>query len=288
MIGLQDEIKRSADEYALAFKEVASVVYAANRAAAAETAREALQSTSNLAQIEPEAIKENPDRIEALCNMCLPPLSRDRLAALSGVPARRIMSLQRGELPSRYSSRIQLIEEDLPAICRVLSDLIDPDLAPWIGEGRPCTEGEEGKLIAIAADRMSAARARVGTAVAFDAYFSDRLVAWLKKHGYSERPKDGPVEAGTYAKEQRIGTLDVMPRGGGDDTILHVSCFADPSNAIRARISLERIAKAPAAGECFVYVLAGCVDTPLIAYFEKKGIDYVWAHDLDKLKEYRL
>lgn len=288
MSGLQDEIKRSADEYAPAFKEVASAVYAENRAAAAETAREALQSTSNLAQIEPEAIKESPDRLEALCNMCLPPLSRDRLSALSGVPARRIMSLQRGELPTRYSSKIQLVEEDLPAICRVLSDLIDPDLAPWIGEGRPCAEGEEDKLIAIAADRMSAARARVGTAVALDAHFSERLIAWLEDYGYSERPKDGPAEAGTYAKERRIGTLDVTPRGGGDDTILHVSCFADPSNAIRARISLERIAKAPAAGEHFVYVLAGCVDTPLIAYFEQKGIGYVWAHDLDKLKEYGL
>ena len=288
MSGLQGEIRRSADEYARAFKEVASSVYAENRAAAAETAREALQSTSNLAQIEPEAIKESPDRLEALCNMCLPPLSRDRLAALSGVPARRIMSLQRGERPRRYSSRIQLTEEDLPAICRVLTDLIDPDLAPWIGEGRPCAEGEEGKLIAIAADRMSAARARVGTATAFDAHFSERHLAWLEEHGYSEGPKDGPAEAGTYAKKQRIGTLDVIPREGDDTTRLHVSCFSDPSNAIRARAGLERIAKDFSISERFIYVVAGCVDTPLIAFFEQKGIGYVWAHDLDKLKEYGL
>ncbi len=288
MSGLQDEIKRSAGEYAHAFKELASTDYLKNRAAAAEKAREALQSTSHLARIEPETVKENPDRLEALCNMCLPPLSRDRLAALSGVPARRIMSLQRGELPTRYSSRVQLVEEDLPAICRVLSEMIDTDLAPWIKEDRPCSRGEESELVAVAADRMSSARTKAVSACTVGAFFEKQVRMWLESHGYAAEKPGSPATPGTYRRERGMGDLVVVPGKGNDQVILDVRCFSDPSNAIRARIRMEETAKAADAGWRYVYVIAGCADTPLIAHLEQNGIDYVWAHDLDKLKEYGL
>ena len=197
--------------------------------------------------------------------------------------------------------------EDLPAICEVLRSNIDPMLAPWRTEGREGRGYETERFTALVAERGAVTRARA-TGALIAGQMKSKLVSWVAEQGYSEWDD---VEVVGDAALISFKVPSSLPQGmyvvrycrisggrpsevvfvrsvkTGELLGLEPKLFPDPNNAIKTRQALvDRMKGMRDCGCTQVYVLCGCVDTPLLSHLDENEVTYSWYHDLDSLQKW--
>lgn len=263
--------------------------FSSARDEAAAALRGALSATDGLRSGVSGLIAERPEVLDLLSAACDPPLARDKLALLSGVPAHRVVALAAGEPVASARGSVRRACEDLPALAGTLVRHLPADAAPWLPESRPPTDAEAERFCAVAADRVACrslgSRAAEGVVLA-----GERMAAaWLDEAGYSDRGgirSLSELPERSYARlASREGGLFARAGEGGAPLHLHVKVLADAPAASKASGPLLKAAGRDADdGAGSVFVLCGCIGAAAVARISDAGLRYAWLHDLDGLR----
>jgi len=95
------DIARSVDLYNDWFIKFAPQAYRSARAEATVAVENALKLTKNLTDLSPAILRENPSVLPMLRMSTAPPIARDRLIGLSGIPAGLVFSMEIMEINKR-------------------------------------------------------------------------------------------------------------------------------------------------------------------------------------------
>lgn len=269
-----DNLKRSATLYGKLYMGCATERYSAEREEASAAARGLLDATDSMRSLEPSLLGERPTYLELLSCACLPPLTREKLSALSGVPARRIAAIEGGVSPKRGKGELQRQSKDLPAVTDVVASALDPCLAPWLADDREAKGYEAERFCAMVGDRAAQRRvSHVSYSRMVPEAACSMLRDWLDSHGYSYQEQP----------DTRCDAL-VTPRNGGTPVGLDVKIFADAVYASKLKDRLIHDSELfSEKGITTVYILCGCFSIAFVMDLEKAGVLHVWLHDLDKL-----
>jgi len=93
-----------------------------------------LKLTKDLTILTSEVIRANPGILPTLRICTCPPLARDRLIGLADSSKNFVGCLEGGKLPQLISP--ESLQEHLSKITRILSQMLDVDLFPWLEEKR--------------------------------------------------------------------------------------------------------------------------------------------------------
>jgi hypothetical protein len=111
--------------------------------------------TNDLRYLVPETIKQHPEVLPTLRMSTAPPIARDRLIGLAGVPGSLVHRLEKGKLPSRMSETA--LAENLGRICTVISQLLDEDVFSWLAGRSTPSDADRTRAATIVADRLCGA-----------------------------------------------------------------------------------------------------------------------------------
>src|SRR5579884_2927059 len=96
------DIARSVDGYNEWYLSISSRAYRGAREETADRVEAALLATANLTRITPEALRQDPRMLATLRMAMAPPLARDRLIGLAGVPSALVYAMEQdGQIPLR-------------------------------------------------------------------------------------------------------------------------------------------------------------------------------------------
>jgi len=148
------DIARSVDLYNDWFIKFAPRAYRTARAEATIDVENALKLTKNLTDLSPSILQQHPSVLPILRMSTAPPIARDRLIGLAGVPAGLIFTMEmRKRLPGRTSE----LDSNLKKISATLVKLCDRDIFPWLGSGLKPKKPETHRAATIVADRRCGA-----------------------------------------------------------------------------------------------------------------------------------
>src|SRR5690606_2471896 len=97
-----------------------------------------------------------------------------------------IGNMEEGKLAARM--KMELLAENLTRICRVLTEMLDRDIFPWLESGTEPTDHERDRASTIIADRLCSAVANPIIRNAQEQRQLALIAAWLKQRGYREKP----------------------------------------------------------------------------------------------------
>lgn len=126
----KDDIAASVDHYNAWFMKFAPKTYREKRAEVTQHVEDALEKSKDLTDIGTATLRGNPGILPTLRMCCCPPIARERLAGLASVKKTLVERLEEGSLPAR--AKESLIGECLGRIVKVIADLLDSDLFPWL------------------------------------------------------------------------------------------------------------------------------------------------------------
>lgn len=148
----KSDVARSVDFYNQWFIQFAPVAFREKRVEATEQVRRALALTSNLRDIRPDVIRDNPEVLSMLRMATAPPLARDRLIGLTGV-RRTLVQTMEGKLRTPTKAP-NVVYTELQKIGEMIGRLADRDLFPWLDAARPPTDAEVYRAATVVADRL--------------------------------------------------------------------------------------------------------------------------------------
>jgi hypothetical protein len=150
------DIADSIDCYNSWFVQFAPQAYRDKRLETAKTVEQAFIRTSSLRAITSQILREHPSLLSVLRMSTAPPVARDRLIGLAGVKPSLIKKMETEHcLPSRMKG--DEIGHQLESVVKVLRDLLDIDLFPWLGEDVAPSQSELLRSIAVVSDRLCGA-----------------------------------------------------------------------------------------------------------------------------------
>jgi hypothetical protein len=109
-----------------------------------------LLETKDLTAITPEIIKSHPGILPTLRMSTCPPLARDRLIGLADSSKNLVGTLEEEKLPPQIDPG--LLETHLQRIIKIISQMLDVDIFPWLEGKRRPTEEERYRSSTIVAD----------------------------------------------------------------------------------------------------------------------------------------
>ncbi|MCG3129081.1 MAG: hypothetical protein CHACPFDD_03990 [Phycisphaerae bacterium] len=149
------DIAASMDQFNRWFMEFAPAAFRATRVKTTEHVKVALRSTRDLRSLDARTLKANPNALPTLRMCTAPPLAVDRLVGLSGASKSLVGRMEKGELAARMKA--ELLDENLSKVCRVLTELLDRDIFPWLEARNGPSEHERERASTIVADRLCSA-----------------------------------------------------------------------------------------------------------------------------------
>ena len=180
--GWKRDIIRSVDLYNEWFIKFAPQAYRTARAEATVAVESALKLTKNLTNLSPSILQENPSVLPMLRMSTAPPIARDRLIGLAGVPTGLVFSM---ETARRIPRRASDLESNLKKISATIRKLCDRDIFPWLDSGQKPKRTEIHRAATIVADRLCGA---VSDPIIRNAQERRQLAAikkWLEARGYT-------------------------------------------------------------------------------------------------------
>src|SRR6267154_3802152 len=131
----------SVDQFNQWFMKFAPKAYRDTRKKTIESVEQGLTLTKDLTTITPAVIKANPGILPTLRMSTCPPLARDRLIGLADSSKNLVGTLEEGRLPPQID--LALLETHLQRIVKIISQMLDVDIFPWLeGKRRRPTEEE--------------------------------------------------------------------------------------------------------------------------------------------------
>jgi len=317
-----DDIKRSVELYNQWFIQFAPQAYAQARIATANLVRQTLAATRNLTNIQPAILADNPASLCILRTLTMPPVARERLAGLAGVPLTLLATMdKKGMLPPRMRRAAAMAH--LTNVAEVIRRLIDTELFPWVGENRDPSEQELQRATYIIADRHCGAAADPIIRNEQERRQLRIVGEWLNAHGYQYLgPGNGlthdtmhpgtyafrlnvPAELRTSAEEAEAAGLEVAE---GTNTVnIPVDIAVKPKNSSLDEMPV--LIEAKSAGDFtntnkrrkeeatkmtqlrgtfgdrvkYALFLCGYFGKKYLEYEASEGIDWVWEHRPDDL-----
>lgn len=239
--------------------------------------------------------------------MLLPPLARERLAGLAGVKKTFIEELEEGSLPPR--TKAAALESALGVVVKVLSDLLDAELFPWLGRGNRPSKEERHRASTIVADRLCGSMSDPIIRNAQEKHQLDLIGAYLRKKGYRQKPHPSSkplskMEPGTFTFRMNVMVGDVKKvkipidvvvqpkalRPSRLPVLIEAKSAGDFTNVNKRR---KEEAKKMAQLKTqfgnqveFALFLCGYFNAGYLGYEAADGMDWIWEHrieDLDQL-----
>ena len=270
-----------------------------------------MNSTNNLTGVSAQFLADNPDALSALRMSTCPPLAVDRLIGLAGVHANLVKKMEKKNLPKMMNK--DKMFDDLKKISDLLMQMIDFDIFTWLKHHRTPSQEEIYRAATIVADRLCGARSNPIIRNAQEERQLGVIIKWLKNAGYVKVPSSEMdlmskrITPGTFSIHRNIQAkhkdpykqikipvdVIIMPRRETKDRVLPVLIEAksagDYTNVNKRR--KEEVAKVEQLYDTYgkdvklVLLLGGYFDTGYLRYEAASGIDWVWEHRIEDLRE---
>lgn len=308
------DIAQSVDFYNEWFMRFAPEAYRSARAAATKDVESAMTLTDNLLNVSPALLRSNPEVLSMLRMATAPPIARDRLIGLAGVPSNLVFSM---ELDKRTPPRMKDADVTLhlQKIAATVVRLADRDIFPWLNARRPRPTAEEiHRAATVVADRLCGA---VSDPIIRNAQERRQLAAikeWLERRGYANVPAGKGLTAaamrpGEFAFRLIMpGLLEdghrevnipidaaVMPlraRRGALPLLIEAKSAGDFTNTNKRRkeeaVKVAQLRRRHGDRVRFILFLCGYFDSGYLGYEAAGGIDWVWEHRIDDLASFGL
>jgi hypothetical protein len=305
------DIAASVDFYNHWFMRFAPKAYRDTRVETTEQVKKALEVTRNLADISPQILEKDPSVLSILRMATAPPIARDRLIGLAGVTSNLVNNMEtKSRLPPRMA-RSQARDE-LGKIGRVIMQLVDEDIFPWVNNDQTPPEMDIHRAATIVADRLCGA---VSDPIIRNAQEQRQLAAirdWLEKRGYTFADgKFDELAAGTFSFRRNV-TVKQLSQTGTNQVNIPIDVVIQSLQSISGEFPL--LIEAKSAGDFtntnkrrkeeatkvaqlrntygdnvrFVLFLCGYFDSGYLGYEAAEGIDWVWEHRIDDLADFGL
>lgn len=309
----KEDMARSVDMYNEWFLRFAPKAYRETRVQTTKDVETALRATNNLTDISVTLLRENPSVLPTLRMSTIPPLAVDRLIGLAGISRNLVKVMEKNQrMPSRMPD--DELDSDLEKIGQIIRKMADPDIFIWLERGDNPSKEDIYRAATIIADRLCGA---VANPIIRNAQEERQLTAisnWLTRSGYSklspgEGTKYDSMKSGTYTFRLNI---PVSQEGTVKSVNIPVDAVIMPKNAVTGELPL--LIEAKSAGDFtnvnkrrkeeatkmiqlrgsygndvrYILFLCGYFDSGYLGYEAAEGIDWVWEHRIDDLREFGL
>ncbi len=295
----------SVDFYNSWFLNFAPPSFRAARVEASKKVKTAFLLTNNGRNLDADILLAHPQVIAVARQMTCPPLARDRLSGLSGVPSSFI---KRCEESNDYQLR-PCDRDKMKAVLAIVEKMLDKDILTWLlpSEGKP-TEQRRNRAILVIADRLCGALADPILRNAQEKRQLTTLSQWLVDRGYQPTfPKTfSEIQPGQYAihvnmpcriapgSENMVNVsidMAILPKSSkiGDIPILiEAKSAGDFTNVNKRRKEeakkMEQLHGQYGDNVCYLLFLCGYFDAQYLGYEASEGIDWVWEHRISDLE----
>lgn len=304
------DVAQSVDLYNDWFLKFAPKTYRDERGKATKHVEAMLKRTNHLQNLTASELAAHPSILFALRMATAPPIARDRLVGLAQVPKSLVANM---ELKQRIPPRMpaNLVAECLDKFARLIIQLADIDVFPWLKEGRKPLQEEVHRAATIVADRLCGANADPIVRNAQEQRQLAKIKAWLEVRGY--RDASGTVtfntmKRGTFAFRLNVTGLKedhasvnipidavVMPHTSAPDELpllIEAKSAGDFANVNKRRkeeaTKVAQLRRKYGSDVRFILFLCGYFDSGYLGYEAAEGIDWVWEHRIDDLAEFGL
>lgn len=300
------DIAASVDQFNKWFIEFAPVTFRETRATTTEQVKGALLSLQDMANITPATLMTYPGILPTLRMSTAPPLARDRLIGLAGVPGSLVQTMEEGKVP--VARRRSALEQQLVAICAVIDKLLDRDIFPWLDTREPPTDAERERASTIVADRLCGSLANPIIRNAQERRQLALIEQFLVARGYRRHPHPAgrpltQMEPGTFAfrlnvvvgQETTVNIpVDVViqprqPRAHRFPVLLEAKSAGDFTNTNKRRkeeaTKIRQLQDTYGSDVSLVLFLCGYFGSDYLGYEAAEGLDWVWEHRIEDLLE---
>jgi len=301
------DIIRSVDFYNTWFMKFAPETFREARRQMTLQVETAIKNSDDLTRLTPDMLKEHPATLSMLRMATAPPIARDRLSGLAYVSRSIINSMEiDGRLPPQLST--ENLQTALSHLLSVIIKLLDRDIFPWLDLRENPTEQQRERAATIVADRLSGATADPIIRNAQE----QRQLATIRKYLENLNYRMAKLSSGIHLSEMESGTFSFRHNvvvGINRHVNLPVDVIIQPHN-VRLR-KLPILIEAKSAGDFtntnkrrkeeatkmhqlkevygedvpFILFLNGYFDSGYLGYEAAEGIDWVWEHRIEDLKE---
>ena len=307
------DIAKSVDFYNDWFLQSAPQVFKETRLKTSGQVEQVLTWTVNLTQLNPEVFQKYPSILSVLRMATCPPIARDRLIGLAGVPRNLVNTMEENQ---RVPPRMKPIElqENLEKIGNVILELIDSDIFVWLDRGDTGETEEVHRAATIIADRLCGAEANPILRNAQEKRQLTSIQRWLQERGYAFDEGTGsrkfdelspgtfvfhlnvPVRRVTTNREIKMPIdVVVMPRTaqlGDFPLLIEAKSAGDFTNTNKRRkeeaTKVSQLCSTYGDSIRFILFLSGYFDSNYLEYEADEGIDWVWEHRINDLAEFGL
>ncbi|MBZ5520993.1 MAG: XamI family restriction endonuclease [Acidobacteriia bacterium] len=305
------DTRASVDQFNQWFVKFAPKAYRETRKKTIESVKTGLVETQDLTTITPEIIKAQPAILPMLRMSTCPPLARDRLIGLADSSKNLVGTLEQGKVPPQLAP--ELLEAHLERIAKIISQMLDVDIFPWLEGKQHPTEEERYRSSTIVADRLCGAVAQPIVRNAQEKRQLALIEKYLTERGYrlKAHPASTPLnqmEPGTFcfrlnvlakpsnaeAKTVKIPIDAVIQRKSAKlphlPLLIEAKSAGDFTNVNKRRkeeaTKINQLKATYGDQVVFVLFLCGYFDAAYLGYEAAEGIDWIWEHrpeDLDQL-----
>ncbi len=304
------DIALSVDLYNGWFLRFAPKTYRQVRKEATKYVEAMLERTRHLRNLTSEELRNHPDILPALRMSTAPPIARDRLIGLAGLPKSLVEALEKdGRLPPMMKKAD--IDKYLPRIAKMILRLVDADIFPWLNEARGPTRPEIYRAATIVADRLCGANADPIVRNAQEKRQLAKIKKWLEAKGYEDRTGKislNTLGSGMFAFRLNVPGLRedqtavnipvdavVMPlraKPGSLPLMIEAKSAGDFTNTNKRRkeeaTKVGQLRKKYGKGVSYILFLCGYFDSSYLGYEAAEGIDWVWEHRMGDLAKFGL
>lgn len=304
------DIARSVDQYNQWFLMFAPLTYRNERAKATTDVEAMLERTNNLRRLTTDELTKHPAILFALRMSTAPPIARDRLVGLTGVPKSLVGTMElKGKLPRQMAEAN--LEAALQKIATLIMRLADVDIFPWLEAKREPTTQEISRAATIVADRLCGAQADPIVRNAQERRQLAEIKKWLEARGYKDVSGTATlatIEPGAFAFRLPVTGLkdDQAPvnipidavisplrqEPGTPPLLIEAKSAGDYTNVNKRRkeeaTKIAQLRRKHGASVRFILFLCGYFDSGYLGYEAAEGIDWVWEHRIDDLQGFGL
>lgn len=305
------DIQRSVDHFNNWFLACAPVAFRSQREITARKVEAAFEATEALRNLSPDIVAGQPSIVQTLRMATCPPIARDRLSGLADLPASMLDNMEgKNRLPPRADE--DELDEQLRRLCKMITQLLDTDIFPWLDDDRTPLAEERERASYIVADRLTGAIANPIIRNAQERRQLEVISEYLCSRGYTEleleeRPGDpmASMSPGTFAfrlgvcGQTRDGSevnipVDVVIKppdaASGDMPVLvEAKSAGDFTNVNKRRkeeaIKAQQLRARHGEHVRLLLFLCGYFDSTYLGYEAAEGLDWVWEHRIGDFQD---
>lgn len=287
------------------FLEAAPEAYRDTRALVVNDVEELLTATDEMRSITADVLRGRPSIVATLRMATAPPIARDRLTGLAGLPNGFVKTLEDGKLPQRMPRAT--IASHLESICAIVSELLDTDLFDWLDTERTPDPQQRQLAAVVVSDRRCGAVADPIVRNAQEARQLAVIEDWLRARGYTRRPHPASLpltsmRPGTYSFRQNVVVrsedgkkttnmpIDAViqphtPYSHGYPLLVEAKSAGDFTNTNKRRkeeaTKIRQLRSTYGEDVRLILFLCGYFDAGYLGYEAAEGLDWVWEHRPD-------